>query len=110
MASGAGHSMEGGAAAMTSTDGRTAVGMPTSFVRDLQHRYVIDVRRDLRRYRLRPWWATMTHNLFYVGDFGGGVWRARTREGLIAKCEKRIARDMLRNGMAGDAEVTVQDR
>lgn len=46
--------------------------------------------------RLFPWWATMTHGMMNIGDAGGGVWHARSREKLIAKCERvarRIAKD-----------------
>jgi hypothetical protein len=46
--------------------------------------------------RLFPWWATMTHGIGNLGDMGGGVWYARSREKLITKCERvarRIAKD-----------------
>lgn len=61
----------------------------------LRRSFTIQLHLRLGR-RLFPWWATMTHGIFCVGDYGGGVWRSRSREKLIAKCERvarRIARD-----------------
>ena len=60
------------------------------------NRYTISVHHDLRPHRLWPYWATMTVGIGCVE----GVWRARTREGLIAKCERWIKRDSLGSGYA----------
>lgn len=40
---------------------------------------------------LRPWWGTMTHGIFHVGEPGAGIWRARTRPRLVRKMAKAAA-------------------
>lgn len=73
---------------------------------DLNCRYTIRVYHDPTP-RLWPWWATMTHGIFIVGEPGAGVWRARTREKLIAKCERWARRNAARLGIA-DLDIRVE--
>lgn len=73
----------------------------------IRRKYVITIQHDLRRYRFRAWSATMTHAMFHVG-YPGVVWHARTREGLIEKCERWARRDALRQGIR-DPDISVRD-
>ena len=77
-------------------------------VEQMRRRYTVHVHHDLRRGRWRSWSATITHGVFHVG-YPTCVWSARTRERLIAKCERWIARDMLRNGLEGRAEIRISE-
>ena len=60
--------------------------------------YVFSVHENLKRFALLPWWATATVGIMHIGDAGGGVWHARTRERLIRKVERRLKRDALSRG------------
>lgn len=71
--------------------------------------YGIHVRHDLRPRRLRPWSATVTHGCFIVGEPGGDLWLARSRERLIEKCERWIRRDAQRNGIR-DPDIKIDER
>ena len=61
--------------------------------------YVFTIHKDLRPHRLRPFWATGTLGIGNLGDAGGCVWRARTRERLEEKVERWAKRDALRRGI-----------
>lgn len=69
-------------------------------------RYTVNVHRDLRPRRLRPWWATITVGIGIPED---GTRSARSREALVAKCRRYAARDALRRGMAGEPVVTIRE-
>lgn len=65
------------------------------FLAEQRRSFGIELHFRLGR-RLFPWWATMTHGCMCLGEAGGGVWHSRSREKLIAKCERvarRIAKD-----------------
>lgn len=70
-------------------------------------RYTIHVRYSGSL--LFPWWATMTHGVFTVGESGGGVWHARSRDRLVEKCERWIRRDARRHGIQSP-EIKVDER
>lgn len=61
-------------------------------------RYSITVHQNLKRFVLRPWWATVTVGIAHMGEPGAGVWHARTRERLIRKVERRLKRNALSHG------------
>lgn len=68
---------------------------------DLYRTYGITVhRKDLRRWVLRPWWGTATAGIMKVGDAGGGIWRASSREKLIVKMERSLRNMARRDGVA----------
>lgn len=56
--------------------------------------------RDLRRFVLRPYWATVTIGPMKMGESGAGVWRARSRKKLIAKVERSLRKDARRRGIS----------
>jgi hypothetical protein len=75
--------------------------------RDLGDRYTIRLHVDRRRRRLFAWWATITVG---IGIPENGVRRARSRERLIARCERYARRDALRRGHVGEPTVIVEGR
>ena len=75
---------------------------------ELRRAFGINLHFRLGR-RLFPWWATMTHGTGCLGCAGGGVWRARSREKLIAKCE-RVARRIAMDGGIDPEEITITIR
>ena len=80
-------------------------------VSEMQRKYSIHLHVNLLPYRLCPWWATITNGVFNIGDpsYGVSIWRARSREQLLTKCEKWIAKDMLRKGRVGEPSVSVRE-
>lgn len=78
-----------------------------AFADRLTRRYTIHVHHDLRPYRIRPYWATVTHGVFLVGYPTDLVWRSRTEQGLIARMERWCRRNALRNGIT-DPEIRVE--
>jgi hypothetical protein len=77
------------------------------FAERTRRRYVIHVHHDGRRWAFRPWWATMTHGVFHVGEPGAGVWRARTRDDLVRRCERWARRNELKCDIA-DPRIEVE--
>jgi hypothetical protein len=75
----------------------------------LRRKYVISIHHDLSGRRLRPYWAILTHGVMVVGEPGAGIWRARSEERLIAKCERWIKRNALSEGIT-DPSIEVERR
>lgn len=75
---------------------------------EINRRYTIHVRHDLRRHVIRPYSATITHGLFHVGWPTDLTWHARTQDALVAKCDRWARRDAARNGIA-DPTIEIQD-
>lgn len=71
--------------------------------------YGIDLQVSLSPWAFRPWCATMTHGTACVGEAAAGVCRARSREKLIAKCERWARRNARSNGMPPE-EIIVEVR
>ena len=80
---------------------------PPRPVLDLARDYTFYINHDLRRFQLRPWWATGAQG---VGSFSEAVWHARTREDLEAKLTRFARRDMLRRGVLGEPQIRFEDR
>lgn len=75
----------------------------------LRRTFGIYLHENLSRWAIFPWWATMTHGIGCLGDMGGGVWHARTRERLIAKCERFARREALRSGVRGELIIEIRE-
>ncbi len=70
---------------------------------DYANTYTIRMYRDLRRWRLRRYWATLAMGVRAYSH----VWRATTEVNLETKMRRWIAQDMLRRGRRGIPEVAV---
>lgn len=73
--------------------------------RELRRTYGVNLHVNLSRWVIRRWWATMTVGM---GDLGG-VWSARSREKLVAKCERFARRDALKRGVGGALTIKVRE-
>jgi hypothetical protein len=75
---------------------------------EIDRKYIIHIQHNPKR--LRPHSARLTHGIMHVqGINGAGSWHARTRDRLIAKCERWIMRNAQKHGIT-DPSITVQER
>lgn len=75
----------------------------------IRRRYVIKITHDLRKHRFRAWSATMTHGIMQIGWPVSSVWRARSRERLIVRCERWARGDALRQGIE-NPEIRIEEK
>jgi hypothetical protein len=71
-----------------------------------RHTYGIQLCENLSPWALRPWSATMTHG---TGLFSELVFYARTRERLVAKCERFARRNARSCGIRGELTITIRE-
>lgn len=70
----------------------------------IRRRYTIHVHEELRQrpwWALvwRPYWATITSGIAWLGEPGADVVRGRTAAEVETRCRRRIARDAARRGI-----------
>lgn len=69
-------------------------------------RYTVNLHHDIRRFRVFPWWASITIGIMHPEN---GIRRARSREKLMAKCEHYIRKDMRSRGYADEPIIRVEE-
>lgn len=62
----------------------------------MTHQFVLTVHESARRWR--PWWGTITHGVWHVGEPGAGVYWARSRPRLVSKMGAACARIAAESG------------
>lgn len=80
-----------------------------SFAAEMRRTYGINLHINLSRWVVRPWWATMTVGTACLGESGAGIWSARSREKLIAKCERFARRDARKRGVSDALVIKVRE-
>lgn len=73
-------------------------------IRILEGRYTIRLHRDYGSW-LSPWWATI---IVGIGCPENGVKSARSRERLVAKCERYCRRDARRRGLVDEPIIRIE--
>lgn len=68
-------------------------------------RYTINLHHDIRRFRVFPWWASITIGIMHPEN---GIRHARSRDGLVAKCEKYIDKDMHSRGYDEEPVIRIE--